>query len=318
MTNDARTVRFGTRASDLALWQTHHVADLLRAAWPELAIEIETFRTRGDRIVDTPLPLIGGKGLFTAELEAALLDGRIDCAVHSFKDLPTEEPDGLVIGAVPLRANPADALVSRDGCTLETLPQGARVGTSSLRRAAQLLRSRPDLQLADIRGNVDTRIRKVLAPSPSQDADYDAILLACAGLERLGRGDVITQVLPFDIMLPAPGQGALAVQCRRDDPAGALLAAIQHMPSRLAAIAERAFLAGLGGGCSTPVAALGEWQGPLLALRGRVCSRAGDSAIDVQRISPVNDEKTATEMGLALAEDALADGAGSLLADGEP
>ncbi|MBZ0274744.1 MAG: hydroxymethylbilane synthase, partial [Anaerolineae bacterium] len=192
------TLRFGTRGSDLALWQTRYVMALLKEAQPSLEVEYEIIRTRGDQVLDTPLPLVGGKGVFTAELEAALHEKRVDCAVHSLKDLPTEQPDGLTIGAIPVRANPADALISRAGYTLATLPQGARVGTSSTRRAAQLLHKRPDLQLLDIRGNVDTRIRKALAV----DGDYDAIVLAYAGLDRLGFTDVVSQILDFDDMLP--------------------------------------------------------------------------------------------------------------------
>ncbi len=176
------TVLLGTRGSALARWQTDYVAGLLRAAWPGLTCVVEVIQTQGDRVLDTPLPLIGGKGVFTAELEAALRSGAIDLAVHSLKDLPVEMPDGLALGAVPERAEAADVLVSRGGFTLETLPDGATVGTSSRRRAAQLLVARPDLRIADLRGNVDTRIRKALA----SDGPYDAILLAHAGLTRLG------------------------------------------------------------------------------------------------------------------------------------
>jgi hydroxymethylbilane synthase len=247
-------VVIGSRGSRLALWQTHHVADLLRAAAPGLTVDIEIVSTRGDRILDKPLPQIGGKGVFTEELERALRDRSIDLAVHSLKDLPVHEPDGLTVGAIPKRATPLDALVARDAKSLEELPEGAKVGTSSLRRRAQLLVNRPDLAVVDLRGNVETRIAKVL-----DRGELDAAVLACAGLERLGRTDVITQVLPPDIMLPAPGQGALAVQCRdNDDDLLALLRAHDHGETRAQVTAERALLEGLGGGCSAPIGALAE------------------------------------------------------------
>ncbi len=297
---------FGTRGSDLALWQTRHVIDLLRAAHPDLKLDYEIIQTHGDRVLDTPLPLVGGKGVFTAELEAALREGRIDCAVHSLKDLPTESPAGLTIGAIPERANPADVLVSRSGYTLATLPEGARIGTSSTRRAAQLLHQRPDLRLLDIRGNVDTRVRKALDPQ----GDYDAILLAYAGLDRLGRADVITQVLDVGDLLPAPGQGAIAVQTRDEADLLDALAPIHHAETALAVTAERAFLAGLGGGCAVPVAAYAQWRGDQLFLRGRVSSPDGAQQIDVDLTVPGNDAAAA---GATLAQRALALGAQTLL-----
>ena len=240
----------GTRTSKLALWQTHHVIDLLAAAWPGLNITIHDFTTEGDRVLDKPLAQIGGKGLFTQELEAALLAGRIDFAVHSLKDLPVEETPGLTLGAVACREEVRDALVARDGLMLASLPPGAIVGTSSLRRQAQLLALRPDLEVRSMRGNVDTRIRKVL------EGHYDAALLAGAGLARLGLGGYVTEWLDLEAMLPAPGQGALAVQCRAADAdALTLLAALDDPGLRAAVGAERAFLHGLGAGCSAPVAA---------------------------------------------------------------
>ena len=245
-------VVIGSRGSELALWQTNHIADLLRSAAPGLAVEIEVVSTRGDRILDKPLPEIGGKGVFTEELERALRDESIDLAVHSLKDLPVQEPDGLTIGAIPERATPLDAIVARNAASLAELPEGARVGTSSLRRKAQLLVKRPDLTIVDLRGNVETRIAKVL-----EKRELDAAVLACAGLERLGLQDVISEVLQPDVMLPAPGQGALAIQCREDDgDLLELLAAIDHGESRAEVTAERALLQGLGGGCSAPIGAL--------------------------------------------------------------
>ncbi len=259
-------LRLGTRGSALARWQTGHVAEMLKAAWPKLQVAVEILHTKGDRILDTPLPLIGGKGLFTAELEAALHDRRIDLAVHSLKDLPTEMPAGLALGAIPPRADAADVLVSRAGHTLDALPAGATVGTSSRRRAAQLLHRYPQLQVADIRGNVDTRIRKALDP----EGPYDAILLAYAGVTRLGHGDLIAQTLPLAWMVPAPGQGALAIQCRDETSIRDLLAAVDDAAARASVTAERAFLHGLGGGCSVPIAAHARLRvGP--ALRPRPC-----------------------------------------------
>jgi hydroxymethylbilane synthase len=301
-----RLLRLGTRGSALARWQTDYVAGLLAAAWPALACEMVEFRTQGDRVLDTPLPLLGGKGVFTAELEAALHADDIDFAVHSLKDLPTEMPAGLALGAVPIRAEAADVLISRAGYTLETLPQGAMVGTSSRRREAQLLHHRPDLRILDVRGNVDTRIRKALAA----DGPYDALLLAHAGLARLGHTDVITQVLPLDVMLPAPGQGALGIQCRAEASTLALLAPLNHAPTRLAVDAERAFLVGLGGGCAVPIAAYATVEDGHLRLRGRVTAVDGGLQIDVAIAGPADD---AAGLGARLAELALAQGAAQLL-----
>jgi len=296
----------GTRGSALARWQTDYVAELLAAAWPDLVCEVTVLHTQGDRVLDTPLPLLGGKGVFTAELEAALHSGAIDLAVHSLKDLPTDLPVGLALGAVPIRAEAADVLVSRAGYTLATLPQGATVGTSSRRRAAQLLHRRPDLRILDVRGNVDTRIHKALAA----DGPYDALLLAQAGLARLGRADVITQVLPLEVMLPAPGQGALGIQCRAKASTLALLAPLNHAPTRQAVTAERAFLVGLGGGCAVPIAAYATVEADWLSLRGRVTALDGDRQIDFAIDGPADD---AAELGAWLAELALTQGAAAML-----
>lgn len=300
------TFRLGSRGSDLALWQTNHVRELLLEAWPDLAVPVETVSTRGDQVLDTPLPLIGGKGLFTAELEAALKNGAIDAAVHSLKDLPTEQPPGLAVGAIPSRTNPADVLVSREGYTLETLPPGATVGTSSRRRAAQLRDLRPDLVVANIRGNVPTRIRKAMDP----DGPYDAIILAYAGLDRLGRLDAISQILPLEQMLPAPGQGALGIQCRDELASRKRLAPLNHDSTSAAVTAERSFLAGLGGGCAVPIASYATLQDGQLTLQGRISSLDGSQKINVQGKGSL---ETARELGLNLAEQALAQGAGVLL-----
>lgn len=295
-------LRFGTRGSKLARWQTDHVLALL----PMGSGEIEVIQTKGDRVLDTPLPLIGGKGLFTAELEAALFENRIQCAVHSLKDLPTEQPDGLILGAILKRAPVGDALISRSGKTLRELPPNATVGTSSHRRGAQLLRTRPDLQLLDIRGNVDTRIQKALAP----DGPYDAILLAHAGLERLGYENVITEVLPFPIMLPAPGQGAIAVQCRDETWIREALAPLHHLATAQTVTAERAFLAALGGGCSLPLAAYGSIENNTLTLSARILSVDGTRCIEVTGTASPTD---ADSLGAQLADEAKAQGAMELL-----
>ena len=271
-----------------------------------MKLVVETISTRGDQILDTPLPLIGGKGLFTAELEAALRGRSIDAAVHSLKDLPTESSAELTLGAVLERANPADALVSRSGFNLGSLPLGATVGTSSRRRAAQLLLSRPDLTIVDIRGNVPTRIAKALDP----DGPYDAVVLACAGLQRLGRLDVISQVLPLELMLPAPGQGALAIQCRDEVESLDLLAPLDHAETRAGTTAERAFLAGLGGGCAVPIAAYARFEGEEISLQGRVAARDGSRQIDVEGHALALE---ARDLGDRLAGEALALGAAHLL-----
>lgn len=309
MNDRAAALRFGTRGSALARWQTDHVIGLIRAVRPHVSIECEVFSTRGDRELDTPLPLIGGKGLFTEELEAALLGRRIDCAVHSLKDLPVESRSGLTVAAMPPRAHVQDVLVSRKGYTIATLPEGAKVGTSSLRRSAQLLKRRPDLQILDLRGNVDTRVRKALAG----DSEYDAIVLARAGLERLGHANVISEVIAVEDMLPAPGQGAIAVQARDEAALVEMLGPIHHLHTALAVAGERAFLAGLGGGCSVPVSAYGDWTAGRLGLRGRVSSPDGRHQIDVNGERIVNEVEQALALGLALANDALAQGAGELL-----
>jgi hydroxymethylbilane synthase len=308
MTIPSRIIRIGTRASALARWQTDYVAALLKRAWQDLTVEPVIITTRGDKVLDTPLPLIGGKGVFTAELEAALLNGEIDLAVHSLKDLPTEDTPGLIVGAIPERGSPNDALISRNRHTLETLPTGAAVGTSSRRRSAQILHRRPDLRVLDIRGNVDTRIRKAL----DFEGQYDAILLALAGLERLGQTSVISQIVALEDVLPAPGQGALAVQCRDETDSRSLLAPINHPPTEIAVTAERAFLAALGSGCSLPVAAYSELSGDILNLRGRVNSVDGVAQIDVALIGSA-DLDSARKLGSNLARMALDQGAARLL-----
>ncbi len=297
-------VVLGTRASVLARTQTELVAAALTAAWPGLECTTRVIDTAGDRTQASgePLPEIGGKGLFTEELERALRDGEIDIAVHSLKDLPTEDADGVVIGAVPAREDPGDCLVSRAG-TLAELPPGAVVGTSSLRRAAQLLAFRPDLEVRSIRGNVDTRVRKV------RDGEFDATVLAAAGIRRLGLEDEVAEWLDEDVMLPSPGQGALAIQCRGGDPALELLGPLDDAATRAEVTAERGFLRTLGAGCAAPVAALAAVSTtPRVRLQGLVASVDGADVVRVQG------EGMANEIGELLARDAHDRGADRILA----
>lgn len=295
----------GTRPSALARRQTELVITQLQAAWPDLRCRVVTLTTEGDRLAEQPLPEIGGKGLFTQAIEAALRSGEIDLAVHSLKDLPTAEADGLTIGAVLEREDPRDVLISRHGLPLHQLPSGARVGTSSLRRAAQVRALRPDVEVVPLRGNVDTRLRKAALP------DIDAVILAAAGLIRLGRADRVTQWLPLSLMLPAPGQGALAVQVRADDEALLRrLAAIHHRPTWAAVTAERAFLAALEAGCSAPVAAWGRTEAGHLWLDGLIASVDGR---DVMRLSAQGDSDDPAALGVRLAEQLRAQGADRIL-----
>jgi hydroxymethylbilane synthase len=302
-------VRIGARGSNLSRRQVEEVRQALLAAYPGITVEVEILVTTGDIQLETPLPLIGGKGVFTNEIEAALRDGRIDLAVHSLKDLPVADPTGIVIGAVPKRASVADVLVSRSGLGLMDLPPNPVIGTSSYRRAAQLQSARSDVRPESIRGNVETRLRK----ARDRAGDYDAIVLAKAGIERLDLLDVATQELPLDLMLPAPGQAALAVQCRDDAVSIALAAALDHLPTRLAVEAERAFLSGLGGGCSAPVASYGELRDGRLTLRGRVLALDGRQVIDAETAVECSDVESARDAGRSLADVALAKGAGLLV-----
>ena len=305
---------FATRPSALARWQTQWVINSLKNLHPDLECEEKIITTQGDKILDKPLPEIGGKGLFTQELEMELLSGAVHCAVHSLKDLPVENSAGLTIGCIPVRAEVRDALISKNGYTLTSLPEGATVGTSSLRRAAQLLSRRPDLRTEPLRGNVDTRVRKAL------DGQYDAIILAGAGLTRLGLEKHVTEWLPLDVMLPAPGQGALAIQCRADDRETLdLLASLEDASTRISVTAERAFLSGLGGGCSVPVAAYASIESAVMSLpkdqrpkviklAGLVISEDGKKAIQVSRTG-----FDAQLLGNELAQRAIAQGAGEIL-----
>lgn len=297
---------FATRPSALARAQTAWVLAALRRIRPDVESEEVVISTRGDRSPDQPLPslgaLSGGKGVFTAELEAALLAGRVHAAVHSLKDLPIELAPDLAIGCIPVRADPRDVFVSPAGARLSELPVGARIGTSSMRRAVQLARLRPDLQIVPIRGNVDTRIQK------AHRGEVDGVILAAAGLQRLGLEQAITEWLPVEVMLPAPGQGALAIQCRAgDDFTLEILSAIEDPSARRSTAAERAFLAGLGAGCSLPVAALAkdDPERRLISLTGFAASSDGFRSVRL-----FAEDSDPERLGRMLARQALEEGVG--------
>jgi hydroxymethylbilane synthase len=311
-------VTLGTRASNLARAQTDSFVKLLAAGWPGLACDIRLIETQGDRTQASgePLPEIGGKGLFTLELERALRDGEIDLAVHSLKDLPTDEAPGTVIGAVCLRGDTRDCLVARDGLALADLPRGSVVGTSSLRREAQLRALRPDLEIRSIRGNVDTRVDKV------RRGEYAAAVLAAAGIRRLGLEEAVTEWLEPETILPAPGQGALGVQCRANDERTlALLASVDDPGARATTTAERAFLRVLGGGCAAPVAAHAEViargadDSSNSLLQGVMRARMDGlvASIDGSEVVRVRGEGEPEELGTRLAREALAAGADRIL-----
>lgn len=296
-------LRIGTRGSRLALWQAHFVADALRPHPVEL-IEIQT---SGDQVRDVPLAQVGGIGVFTKEIQRAVLAGTVDVAVHSLKDLPTLPVEGLVLAAVPRRGPTGDVFVSRRHRSFDELPAGATVATGSLRRRSQLLHRRPDLRMADIRGNVETRLRKL------EEQDIDALVLAQAGLERLGLGKAITHVLDPAWMLPAVGQGALGLECRANDTATlALLQPLDDPETRAAVVAERSLLFGLGGGCLVPIGALGTVAGDVLNLRAVVLPPNGRVRVEGVLTGPV---KEAEELGRQLAKDLLGRGARELLAE---
>ncbi len=299
-------LRVGTRGSPLARAQTETVCAALRARWPDQPLAVVPITTQGDVIADRPLAAIGGNGVFVTAIEEALGAGRIDLAVHSAKDLPSTLPGGMRLAAILARADARDVLVSRTG-PLTALPPGARVGTGSPRRACQLRALRPDLVIADIRGNVDTRLRKLAA------GEYDAVVLAGAGLVRLGRTDVITEWLPPTLMVPAPGQGALAVEVRADDAGtAALLAPLDDAATRAAVTAERGFLAALHAGCASAVAAHAVLVDGRLSLRGLIGAPDGRRVQDVAGGPPGE----AATIGVTLAMRLLAQGGGALLADG--
>ena len=307
-----RALVIAARGSALAMWQAEHIRDTLSRLHADLAIELSVIRTKGDRVQDTALHRMLDKGLFTREIEAALLDGSADLAVHSLKDLPTTLPDGLMLAAVPPREDPADALVSRDGASLDELPRGAAVLTGSLRRRAQVLHRRPDLKVLPIRGNVPTRIRKL------HESDAAATILARAGLVRLDLADDTQHRLEPAEFLPACGQGALAIEIRRDDAELAeLLGSIEHAPTRRAVGAERAFLAELGGGCQAPVGAYARHDEASreLTVTGMVASLDGSRLLRQTICGPAADSDAAEALGRSLAETLGGQGCDEILAE---
>ena len=303
-------LRIATRESPLALWQTHHVADRLQRLHADLQIELVPLTTRGDQILDRPLAQIGGKGLFLKELEQAMLNGEADLAVHSCKDMPAELDDGMALCGLLDRADPTDALVSPKHASLDELPNGARVGTSSLRRRAQLLALRPDLQILDLRGNVGTRLRKL------DEGQYEAIVLATAGLQRLGLDERIRQRLQPPVFLPAPAQGVIALECRAgDDRVMALVQPLHDPLSAARAEAERAFSRALAGSCDVPLAAYAEVIDGQLQLQGLVASADGQRSLRDQLGGSIEQPEA---LGLALAERLLAAGAEAVLGRSAP
>ncbi|NAR97639.1 hydroxymethylbilane synthase [Acinetobacter haemolyticus] len=300
-----KTLKIATRQSPLALWQAEHIRSRLNALYPDLTVELVKFVTQGDKILDTPLAKIGGKGLFVKELEAALLDGRADLAVHSMKDVPMHLPDGLTLAVICEREDPLDAFVSNQYARFEDLPQGAKVGTSSLRRKCQILQQRPDLEIVDLRGNVGTRLSKL------DDGLYDAIILASAGLKRLGLADRIRHCLAPVLSLPAVGQGALGLECRADDEKLlALIQPLQHEETSICVRAERALNAYLEGGCQVPIAGYATIVNHQLQIEGRVGSVDGKTLLKKQLIGSTDQ---AEQLGEQLAQDLLDQGAGELL-----
>lgn len=298
-------LRIATRKSPLALWQAEHVRDALLAAHPDLQIELLKMTTQGDKILDSPLAKIGGKGLFVKELEQGLLEGRADIAVHSMKDVPAEFPAGLHLAVILAREDERDAFVSNTYATLESLPQGARVGTSSLRRQCQLSARRPDLRILTLRGNVNTRLAKL------DVGEYDAIILASAGLLRLNMADRITQYLDPGISLPAVGQGAIGIECREGDArVHALLVVLNDGPTAIRVTAERAMNRRLEGGCQVPIAGHAVLDGDTLTLRGLVGSPDGREMVRGEVSGAPRD---AEALGIKLAEDLLARGAAAIL-----
>ena len=301
-----KRLRIGTRASQLALWQANWIKSELERVYPGIEVELIKIKTTGDKILDVPLAQVGGKGLFVKEIEEAMLRGEIDLAVHSMKDVPTEFPEGLGLVVTTKREDPRDAFIS-DKVRFSELRQGARIGTSALRRQAQLLKARPDLEMVIIRGNVETRIRKL------KEDNLDAVILAAAGLNRLGFTDVVTELLDTDFSIPAIGQGALGLECRLDDSATIeALAFLNHADTAAAVAAERALLKRCEGGCQVPIAAHGTVSGDTLTLVGFIASVDGKQTV---RDSISGSTADAAALGIALADRLLAAGGKAILED---
>jgi len=300
-----RELVIGTRGSALAIWQAEWVQTHLRELEPGLSVSLKRIKTTGDRILETPLAMIGGKGLFVKEIEEALTRAEIDLAIHSMKDVPSQLPDGLEILSIPAREDPRDALISREGDVLQNLPSGARIGTSSLRRQAQMLHARPDFKVMMLRGNLDTRLRKLDA------GEYDAILLAAAGLRRLGLEQRITEFLSYDVCLPAISQGALGLEGRADDQfVRTLVGRLENPAARIAVAAERAFLERLEGGCQVPIAAHATIDNQILTLHGLIATVDGARLI---RGSEEGSIGQARKVGTTLAERLLSQGGREIL-----
>ena len=300
-----KTLKIATRQSPLALWQAEHIRDRLESLHQGLKVELVTFVTQGDKILDTPLAKIGGKGLFVKELEAALLDGRADLAVHSMKDVPMSLPQGLELAVICEREDPFDAFVSNQYAKFEDLPQGAKLGTSSLRRKSQILKQRPDLNVIDLRGNVGTRLSKL------DDGQYDAIILASAGLKRLGLQQRILHTLAPELSLPAVGQGALGLECRSNDQDVLdLILPLMHNETNVCVRAERAFNAYLEGGCQVPIAGFATLNQDTLSVEGRVGSVDGSTLL---KATVKGHPDHAVQLGEQLAQKLLDQGAGDLL-----
>ncbi|ORU92652.1 MAG: hydroxymethylbilane synthase [Cycloclasticus sp. symbiont of Bathymodiolus heckerae] len=298
-------IRIATRRSPLALWQAEHVAKLLKASHPGIEIDLVKMITQGDKILDTPLAKIGGKGLFVKELEQGMMNGDADIAVHSMKDVPAKLPEGLEIGAILHREDPRDAFVSNQYSTIDALPQGAVVGTSSLRRQCQLLEMRPDLNIKSLRGNVNTRLQKL------DDGDYDAIILAAAGLIRLGFEARIKTAIPVNTMLSAIGQGAIGIECREGDEATkALIECLHDEKTATRICAERAMNLTLEGGCQAPIAGHAKINGGRLRLHGLVAEPDGSLMVSEQLEGPIED---AEQIGITVANRLLAAGAKDIL-----
>jgi hydroxymethylbilane synthase len=305
--NKRKRLRIATRGSVLALWQAEWVKEQLLEAHQGLSVELVTIKTTGDKILDVPLAKVGGKGLFVKEIEEALLEERADLAVHSVKDVPADLPEGLQLAVMPPREDPRDALVARANTTLARMPQGAKVGTSSLRRGAQLLHLRPDLQIHTLRGNVDTRLRKL------ESEGLDAIVLAAAGLKRMGLSHVVTEYLTSDQMLPAVGQGALGIETRVDDSfTNETVLSLAHQPTMITVSAERAFLKRLEGGCQVPIGGQATMDGEVVVLTGMLADLRGQRLI---RREKVGEARWPESVGEQLAEEILEAGGAEILKD---
>ena len=298
-------IKIGTRSSKLALWQANWVKSVLEKKFPSTPIELIIIKTQGDKILDVPLAKVGGKGLFVKEIEQALLTRRIDIAVHSMKDMPADIPERLCIGAIPERENPVDVFISRNGAGFNELAAGSVIGTSSLRRGAQLRHARPDIVIQPIRGNLDTRLKKL------ESENFDALVLAAAGMKRLNLEHKITEYLDPGIMLPAIGQGALCIEIRKDDSTvGPLVTSLDHASTRAVVAGERAFLKRLEGGCQVPIAGHGRISEKQFALTGLVAEVDGTRVIKGEKSGPLD---SAEAIGIELAEELLAGGADKIL-----